>query len=83
MTKKEKPSHLKLVKESETREEQNTMSLVQHVAYALMQGWFPRKHTSSENMEAWTAIALRDAENVVKYLVEEGIVRYDPESDPS
>jgi hypothetical protein len=77
MTKKQKPSYLKLVKEPETIEEENALSLIQHVAYALLQGWFPRKNISSENMEAWTAIALQDAESVVKYLLKEGIVKYE------
>lgn len=47
------------------------MSLVNHVAAALMKAWFPRNHVDQEWLDSedgknWTEIALLDAEVAIK-----------------
>lgn len=47
------------------------MSIVNHVASALMKAWFPRNHIDQDWLESddgknWTEIALLDAEVAIK-----------------
>lgn len=50
------------------------ISLIQEVATALMQRWFPDRLPTGDDFERWTEIALADGSAVIAHFIERGII---------